>query len=200
VEIIFSDKNVFVLMDATYWRRKFGVVVMKDSRTGKILWRKFIHKKETLSNYKAGTDWLFSKKFKIEGIVCDGLQGLFQISCGYRIQMCQFHQIQIVKRYLTEESKIEAFKELLTIIKMICNTKKESFIDIFEQWTNKWLGFLKERSIDREAGKNQYTHRRVRSVYLSIKRNMCHTCGLGMTINSWEYPIPIMNWKANLQN
>lgn len=52
--IISSDKRVVVLMDATYWGRRFGVVVMKDSRTGKILWRKFITGKETLSDYREG--------------------------------------------------------------------------------------------------------------------------------------------------
>ena len=40
--IISSNKRVVILMDTTYWGRKFGVVVMKDSLTGKILWRKFI--------------------------------------------------------------------------------------------------------------------------------------------------------------
>jgi len=41
-------------MDTTYWGRNFGVVIMKDSRTGKILWRKFIFRKETLADYKEG--------------------------------------------------------------------------------------------------------------------------------------------------
>ncbi|MGI6048396.1 MAG: hypothetical protein ACOYEG_10400 [Petrimonas sp.] len=56
--IISRDKNVVVLMDATYWGKSFGVVVMKDSRTGKILWCKFIYGKETLSDYKEGIDRL----------------------------------------------------------------------------------------------------------------------------------------------
>lgn len=35
--IISSDKQVIVMMDTTYWGWRFGVVVMKDNRTGKIL-------------------------------------------------------------------------------------------------------------------------------------------------------------------
>ena len=145
---------------------------MKDSRTGKILWRKFIKKKETLSVYAEGVDWLVSKHFKIEGIVCDGLRGLFQQFGQYKVQMCQFHQIQIVKRYLTEEPELEASKELLSIVKTLCHTDKESFMGLFEQWTDKWSNFIKERSIDKKTGKSRYMHRRLRSAYLSIKRQL----------------------------
>jgi len=65
--VISSSKNVIVLMDTTYWGRRFGVVVMKDSRSGKILWRKFIFRKETLSDYCEGGAWLLENGFKIEG-------------------------------------------------------------------------------------------------------------------------------------
>jgi hypothetical protein len=131
--IISSSKNVIVLMDTTYWGRKFGVVVMKDARTGKILWRKFIFRKETLSDYCQGVDWLLENNFKIEGIVCDGLRGMFQIFSNYRIQMCQFHQVSIVRRYLTLNPELEASVELLNIVKQLCHTDKESFVGIFEQ-------------------------------------------------------------------
>jgi hypothetical protein len=77
--MISSSKHVIVLMDTTYWGRHFGVVVMKDSRSGIILWRKFIFRKETLSDYREGVDWLLENDFKIEGIVCDGLRGMYQM-------------------------------------------------------------------------------------------------------------------------
>ena len=31
-------RPVVVLMDATYWGRNFGVVIMKDSLSGDVLW------------------------------------------------------------------------------------------------------------------------------------------------------------------
>lgn len=170
--IISSDKQVVVMMDTTYWGWKFGVVVMKDSRTGKILWRKFINKKETLSDYIEGIDWLELHGFQIEGIVCDGLRGMFQTLSKYKVQMCQFHQVQIVKRYLTCSPELEASKELLYIAKMLCHTDKESFIGVFDEWFVKWSDFLKERTKDKRTGKSHYTHPRLRSAYLSIKRNM----------------------------
>jgi len=170
--VISSSKSVIVLMDTTYWGRKFGVVVMKDARSGKILWRKFIFRKETLSDYCEGVDWLVENHFKIAGIVCDGLRGMFQTFSHFRIQMCQFHQVRIVKRYLTQKPESEASIELLNIVKQLCHTDKEHFISLFEQWINKWSAFLKERRIEPRTGKTRYVHSRLRSAYLSIKRNM----------------------------
>ncbi len=56
--LISRDKSVIVLMDTTYWGWRFGVVVLKDYRTKKILWHKYIRKKEVLLDYKEGIDWL----------------------------------------------------------------------------------------------------------------------------------------------
>ncbi len=170
--IISSTKNVIVLMDSTYWGWNFGVVVMKDARTKKILWRKFIKKKETLSDYQEGIDWLENHQFKIDGIVCDGLCGIFKLFSNYRVQMCQFHQVQIMKRYLTSNPDLEPSKELLTISRTLCHTDKESFIGAFEEWSTRWSDFLKERTVDIRTGKSHYKHKRLRSAHLSIKRNM----------------------------
>ena len=38
-------KKDVVVTDATYWGRGFSVIVMKDSRIKRVLWRKFIYKK-----------------------------------------------------------------------------------------------------------------------------------------------------------
>jgi hypothetical protein len=170
--IISSGKQVVVLMDATYWGRNFGVVVMKDARTKKILWRKFIYRKESLSDYREGVDWLLAHSFQIEGIVCDGLRGMFQLFSGYRVQMCQFHQVSIVKRYLTQNPESKASIELLDIIRLLCHTDKESFTGLFDNWQNKWSEFIRERYVDRKTGKTRYVHQRLRSAFLSIKRNM----------------------------
>ncbi len=49
------SSNVVVLMDATYWGRRFGVVIMKDHISGRVLWYKFIDKKETIYTLKEST-------------------------------------------------------------------------------------------------------------------------------------------------
>lgn len=170
--LISRDKSVVVLMDTTYWGWSFGTVTFKDSRTKKILWHKYIRKKETLSDYQEGVDWLREHGFSIDGIVCDGLRGMFSMFSFCPVQMCQFHQISIVRRYLTKQPELEASQELLSIVKLMARTDKESFIGMFLSWEQKWSDFLKERSVEKKTGKKRYTHGRLRSAYLSLKRNM----------------------------
>jgi hypothetical protein len=172
--LVATCRHVIVLMDATYWGWNFGVVAMKDSRTKQILWRKFLCKKETLADYQEGMNWLVANSFQIEGVVCDGLRGMFSLFSVYKVQMCQFHQVQIVKRYLTQRPKLEASKELLEIVRLLCKTDRESFEGAINEWCEKWSVFLRERCVDKDTGKSHYVHRRTRSAYLSIKRNMSH--------------------------
>lgn len=164
-------RSVVVLMDATYWGRNFGVVIMKDSIIGDVLWYKFISRKETIADYREGVDWLVGRGFTIMGIVSDGLKGLRNALSEYKFQYCQFHQVLTIKTKLTQNPKLEASRELLELSRMLCHTDKESFIGAFQEWETTWDGFLKERTTDAN-GKSHYTHKELRSAYLSIKRNM----------------------------
>ena len=170
--IISSKKDVILLVDATYWGRRFGVLAFKDVISKRIIWRKFLTKKETISDYQEGLDWLLENEFNVLGVVCDGLRGVFNVFAKYNVQMCQFHQLKIVQRYLTLKPELEASKELLAIAKLLCHTDKESFIGIYNEWVIRWDSFLKERTSDSKTGKSHYTHSKVRSAHSSIKRNM----------------------------
>ena len=158
-------------MDATYWGRNFGVVIMKDSLSGDVLWFKFINRHERLEDYKEGISYLELLGYTIQGLVCDGFKGLRQAFPNYKFQLCQFHQVMTIKTKLTSRPKLEASKELLAISKMLCHTDKESFIGALEEWYTKWEDFLKERTTT-EDGKSHYTHKALRSAFLSLKRNM----------------------------
>ena len=167
-----KDKEVIVLMDTTYWGWNFGVVIMKDAKRKKILWRKFIDRREKLLDYEEGIAWLEEKGFKIEGIVCDGLKGIYKTFRKYNIQMCQFHQVQIIRRYLTQKPELEASKELMEITRQLTITDKESFIGQYNEWRDKWNEFINERRKDKVTGKRVYIHKRLRSASLSLQRNM----------------------------
>ena len=158
-------------MDTTYWGRNFGVVIMKDSIVGDVLWYKFINRKESIADYREGIDWLVDRGFSIRGIVSDGLKGLRKALSEYKYQYCQFHQVMTIRTKLTRNPKLEASKELLELSRMLCHTDKESFIGAFQEWEDRWMGFLKERTTD-SNGKSYYTHKELRSAWLSLKRNM----------------------------
>ena len=164
-------RPIVVLMDTTYWGRNFGIVIIKDSLRGDVLWYKFIDRHERLEDYKEGITHLENCGYTIEAIVSDGFKGLRQMFPNYKFQLCQFHQVMTIKTKLTSRPKLEASKELLRIALMLCHTDKESFVGALDIWYEKWEDFLKERTIC-ENGKSHYTHKAVRSAYLSLKRNM----------------------------
>lgn len=165
---ISSQKEVVVLIDTTYWGRNFGLLVIKDAFRNKILWYKFV-RHETIADSKEGIEWLKENNFKIYGIVCDGMRGLFKEFKPYPVQMCQFHMIMIVRRYLTGNPDLAASKELLSIIKSIAKVDSGSFVSSLDRWSLKWESFIKERSTDKISGKTSYTHQNLRSAYNSIK-------------------------------
>ena len=171
VDMSASPGRVVGLLDATYWGRNWGLLVIKDAHSGVFLWRKYI-KQERLIDYKEGVEYLENLGFIFDGIVCDGLRGMFQQFSQYKIQMCQFHQVAIIRRYITNNPKLEAGKELKSISKLLTRTDKESFVAAFDSWHDKWADFLKERTVDPISGKSRYVHKKLRSAYLSIKRNL----------------------------
>jgi hypothetical protein len=166
-------KRGIVLMDTTYWGRNWGLLIMLDSESSRVLWRKYVSH-ERLCDYKEGIDYLRKQGYEIKGIVCDGLRGIFQLLSEYPVQMCQFHQVAIIRRYITQTPKLEAGKELKSIAKLLTKTDKETFIEALEDWENKWEKFLKERTTDFNTGKSRYVHKKLRSAWLSLRRNIAY--------------------------
>lgn len=90
------------------------------------------------------------------------------------VQMCQFHQQKIVTTRLTRRPKTEAGRELRSLTLMLTKTDRESFEGALYLWHEKWADYLDERTTDAETGKSHYTHKPLRSAYLSLKRNLPH--------------------------
>lgn len=166
----FEKGDVVVLMDTTYFGRVFGVMLFKDAHSGKNLYKQYV-KNETNALYKEGISILKERGFSIKAIVCDGRKGLLTLFPDIPIQMCNFHQSAIITRYLTRKPKLQAAKELRAHTLLLSDTDKESFEGGLAAWHTKWESFLNERSKD-AAGKNRYTHRRLRSAYRSLKAKL----------------------------
>ena len=173
VHSISKYKDVTVQLDTTYWGRHFGLMVIKDALRNKILWHKYVCN-ETIAQYIEGISWLKSQGFKIYGAVIDGMRGLAQALYPIPVQMCQFHQILIIRRYLTQEPDLEASVQLLDLVKSITRMDKESFIGAFNEWYEKYKDVLNERVHDKRIKRNMppYMRPRLRSAYLSLRHNM----------------------------
>lgn len=166
-----QSKKVVVSMDTTYFGRNLGVMLFKDAYTKENLLKYYV-KTETNFLYEKGIKELLSQGFVIHAIVCDGRKGLAQRFENIPVQMCQFHQVAIIRRYITKNPKLPASIELKELVSFLKQTDKESFEGGLEQWYLKWKTFLNERTINPETGKSYYTHKRLRSAYRSLKTNL----------------------------
>jgi len=166
-----KTRDVIVLMDTTYWGRNFGVMLFKDDITKENLLKYYV-KYETNLVYQQGIEELKRRGFNILAIVCDGRKGLALSFKDIPVQMCQFHQSAIIKRYLTKKPKLKASQELMKVVEMMTITDKESFIGALGLWHEKWEPFLNERTINPITKKTFYTHKKLRSAYNSLKYNL----------------------------
>lgn len=173
VHKIAKYKDVTIQMDTTYWGRDFGLMVIRDALRGKVLWHKYV-RHETIAQYVEGVDWLKRNGFRIYGVVIDGMKGLPQSLKPVWVQMCQFHQMLIVRRYLTQEPDLEASAELLKLVNDMTKMDKDSFVGAFNEWHEKYEGIINERVHDKRIKRKTppYMRPRLRSAYLSVKRNM----------------------------
>ena len=158
-------------MDTTYWGRGFGVMLFKDDITKENLLKYYV-KTESNALYRQGVEELKSLGYTILAIVCDGRRGLIQSFQNTPVQMCQFHQAAIIRRYLTSSPKMSASVELKAIVSMMPHTDRESFEGGINAWYNHWIEFLNERTTNEETGKSFFTHKRLRSAFRSLKTNM----------------------------
>jgi len=158
-------------MDTTYWGRNFGVMLFKDNLTKENLLKYYV-RTETNAQYVQGIRELRSAGFIVLAIVCDGRRGLIGSFGEIPVQMCQFHQVAIIRRYLTKNPKLPAAVELKEIVGMMKDTDRESFEGALKDWHSKWEAFLNERTVSPETGRNHYAHKRLRSAFRSLSVNL----------------------------
>jgi hypothetical protein len=166
-----TGKKVVVLMDTTYWGHSFGVMLFKDAWTKANLLKYYV-KNETNALYIKGVEELRSLDFEVLALVSDGRKGLTNSFGDLPMQMCQFHQSAIIRRYLTKNPKLDASKELIEIVNLMKQTDKESFSGSLDLWFQKWESFLNERTVNEDTHKSAYTHKKLRSAYRSLKTNL----------------------------
>ena len=83
--------------------------------------------KLNIDAYRQGRINLEELGYTIKAIVLDGRPGVRQLFSDVPIQMCHFHQKQIITRYLTNNPKLEAGIELKKITATLCKTNERDF-------------------------------------------------------------------------
>ena len=72
---------------------------------------------------------------------------------------------------LTTNLRLPAAKELKSLVHQLTQVSRLDFEKSLEKWEQKWKDFLQEKSYG-EDGKWHFTHRRTRSAFYSLKRNL----------------------------
>jgi hypothetical protein len=127
---------------------------------------------ETSSAYQEARRTLEEQGFVITAFVGDGRVATPWLFSDVPVQMCHFHQEQIIVRYTTRNPHLEAGKELLALVGTLATNDEASFVDAFKLWCRTWEDFLKEKTVDPKTGRFSWTHKRLRAARESIKAHL----------------------------
>ena len=127
---------------------------------------------ETKEAYAGLRQNIEQKGFTLLAVVLDGRTGIPRVFEGLPVQICQFHQLQIVRRKLTLRPETKAGQTLLSIGFSISKSIEAELTAQLEGWFKEYGTFINEKTYVLGTKRWRYTHRRVRSAYNSLKRNL----------------------------
>lgn len=155
----------------TFVKRTFGVCVFRAPYLKKNLaWKMSLT--ETPDVYHDLRRQLEKQGFEITAAVIDGKPGIISVFWDVPVQMCHFHQVAIMTRYLTTRPKLPAGQTLRYIALKIPKSNENEMNKLLEDWHKRWKNFLKDKTYNPLTGRWFYTHKRLRSAYRSIIRNL----------------------------
>ena len=162
-----------LVIDATFFNRTSGVLVFRSPTLKKNLgWYEI--KTEKIEDYVRGVMELMGSEFEIIGITVDGKPGVLKCfsEMGIPSQMCHYHMLFIVTRYLTKRPHLLAARELRQLTKLLPKTDQESFGYWLKEWHAKWNDLLNEKSKGGRKKKKQFKHKKLRQAYRSLMRHL----------------------------
>jgi hypothetical protein len=166
-----NPQPIVIVADVTFFERSYGVVVIREPNLKKNIYWKEVSTENPEIYWQARNE-IEQQGFTLKAAVIDGKRGVKEVFMDLPVQMCQFHQVAIINRYLTRKPKLEAGKELRSIALFLTGSTEKEFTALLDDWHGKWKDFLKEKSINLETQRLHYTHKRLRSAYRSLKTNL----------------------------
>jgi len=147
------------------------VVVFRSWTLRRNLWWNEVSS-EKMVHYQYGRKILEERGWTFTAAVIDGRRGLATVFKDIPVQMCHFHQLQIVTKYLTRRPQTEAAKELRFLALTLTRTNEKIFGKALTAWEKKYHGFYTEKTHILGTNRFYYTHKNVRSAYMSLHRNL----------------------------
>ena len=121
-----SPQPVVVITDTTFWGRRYGVCVFRAPALKKNIWWNEVEG-EKMAHYRYGRKILEDKGWKIIAAVVDGRRGLATVFEDIPLQICQFHQMKAVTKYLTRRPETLAGQELRAIMLTLPRSNEKEF-------------------------------------------------------------------------
>jgi hypothetical protein len=162
---------VVIIVDTTFWGKEYGVTVFRSPALKRNIWWDEVER-EKQAIYFYGRKILEEKGWEFLAAVVDGRRGLATVFSDIPVQICHFHQMKNVTKYLTRRPETLPGQELRAITLQLPKSNEKEFTLLLLSWHKKWKEFIKEKT--RLLGTNHwyYTHKKVRSAYLSLIRSL----------------------------
>lgn len=174
-QVLTPQPSVFII-DTTFWGHDYGVCVFRAHNLKRHAWWHEVES-ERMAHYRYGRSILEERGWTFLAAVVDGRRGFLAVFKDIPVQICQFHQMRQVTKYLTRRPKTEAGQELRTLVLTLTKTDEATFTTSLAAWHTKWQSFIEEKTTETFiTGKTKwyYTHKKVRSAYRSLKHNLPH--------------------------
>ena len=168
-----NPHGVVIATDTTFWGRHYGVCVFRMPSEQKNIWWNEVEK-EVMANYYYGRKILEEKGWTFLAAVVDGRRGLTTVFKDIPVQICQFHQMKQVTKYLTRRPETLAGQELRLITLTLAKSNEKEFTKMLDSWFANWKEFISEKTYVLGTKYWYYTHKNVRSAYKSLERNLPH--------------------------
>lgn len=160
-----------LVADTTFWGRQYGVMVFRSWTLRKNIWWGEVAS-ERVAHYHYARKILEERGWSFTSAVVDGRRGLANVFKDIPVQVCQFHQVQTVTKYLTRRPKTDAGKALRTLALTLTTSDEITFTRALELYEKTWVHFLNEKTLVLGLKRPQYTHKNVRSALRSLKTNL----------------------------
>ena len=170
---IHHPRPVVVIMDATYFSRKVGLLVARDPNAKENL---HVHElvSETKAEYERARRELEHLGYTLLAVVLDGRTGIPKVFEGLPVQICHWHQWQIVRRKLTLRPKLPAHQALFSIGRQISSVTEKKLEKLLDVFLKRFHQDLEERTYTWGTNRSRPTHAKLRSAYHSLRRNLPH--------------------------
>jgi len=163
--------STVIVADVTFIKRTYGIGVIRAPHLKKNLFWKATRIENT--NLYHELRWEIEKMgFELTAATIDGKPGIIEAFWDVPVQMCHFHQLAIMTRYLTTRPKTLAGQTLRHIALLIPKSNLYDMEFLLKAWLDEYGEFLKEKTYNHDTKRSHYTHKRLRSAHRSITKNL----------------------------